>query len=202
MPYLEPEREENPFLGIRGIRFSLKHLQVMEDQIEAILRASKGRPFSLMFPMINIPEEMDHARAAWKRVYDRLLNEGCKIYPAIRLGIMIETPAAAICIDTFMDRVDFVSLGSNDLSQYLMAADREKAELDYLLSPWQPAVMRVMQHVIRVCNEHGKEVSICGEAGGEPEYMKYLIRSGLRNISVSKARVDIARLTISETVIE
>ena len=202
VPYLEPEREENPFLGIRGIRFSLKHLQVMEDQIEAILRASKGRPFSLMFPMINIPEEMDHARAAWKRVYDRLLNEGCKIYPAIRLGIMIETPAAAICIDTFMDRVDFVSLGSNDLSQYLMAADREKAELDYLLSPWQPAVMRVMQHVIRVCNEHGKEVSICGEAGGEPEYMKYLIRSGLRNISVSKARVDIARLTISETVIE
>ena len=114
----------------------------------------------------------------------------------------METPAAAICVDMFMEKVDFVSIGSNDLSQYLMAADRENEELDRLLIPWQPAVMRMMQHVIRVCNEHGIEASVCGEAGAEPEYMKYLIRNGLRIISVSKSRVDMARLAISETVIK
>ena len=138
----------------------------------------------------------------WKQVCKRVEDSGCEIYPHIPIGITMETPAAAICVDMFMEKVDFVSIGSNDLSQYLMAADRENEELDRLLIPWQPAVMRMMQHVIRVCNEHGIEASVCGEAGAEPEYMKYLIRNGLRIISVSKSRVDMARLAISETVIK
>ena len=202
IPYLDSGKEENPFLGVRGIRFTLKHRCMMETQMEALLRAAKGRKFSLMFPMVDIPEEVEQAKEIWKQVCKRVKESGCEIYPHIPIGITIETPAAAICVDMFMEKVDFVSIGSNDLSQYLMAADRENEELDRLLSPWQPAVMRMMQHVIRVCNEHGIEVSVCGEAGAEPEYMKYLIRNGLRIISVSKSRVDMARLAISETVIK
>ncbi len=202
IPYLDSGKEENPFLGVRGIRFTLKHRCMMETQMEALLRAAKGRKFSLMFPMVDIPEEVEQAKEVWKQVCKRVEESGCEIYPHIPIGITIETPASAICVDMFMEKVDFVSIGSNDLSQYLMAADRENEELDRLLSPWQPAVMRMMQHVIRVCNEHGIEVSVCGEAGAEPEYMKYLIRNGLRIISVSKSRVDMARLTISETVIK
>lgn len=202
VPYLDSGKEENPFLGVRGIRFTLKHRYMMETQMEALLRAAKGRKFSLMFPMVDIPEEVEQAKEIWKQVCKRVKESGCEIYPHIPIGITIETPAAAICVDMFMEKVDFVSIGSNDLSQYLMAADRENEELDRLLSPWQPAVMRMMQHVIRVCNEHGIEVSVCGEAGAEPEYMKYLIRNGLRIISVSKSRVDMARLAISETVIK
>ena len=202
VPYLDSGKEENPFLGVRGIRFTLKHKCMMETQMEALLRAAKGRKFSLMFPMVDIPEEVEQAKEIWKQVCKRVKESGCEIYPHIPIGITIETPAAAICVDMFMEKVDFVSIGSNDLSQYLMAADRENEELDRLLSPWQPAVMRMMQHVIRVCNEHGIEVSVCGEAGAEPEYMKYLIRNGLRIISVSKSRVDMARLAISETVIK
>ena len=202
VPYLDSGKEENPFLGVRGIRFTLKHRCMMETQMEALLRAAKGRKFSLMFPMVDIPEEVEQAKEIWKQVCKRVKESGCEIYPHIPIGITIETPAAAICVDMFMEKVDFVSIGSNDLSQYLMAADRENEELDRLLSPWQPAVMRMMQHVIRVCNEHDIEVSVCGEAGAEPEYMKYLIRNGLRIISVSKSRVDMARLAISETVIK
>ena len=202
VPYLDSVKEENPFLGVRGIRFTLKHRCMMETQMEALLRAAKGRKFSLMFPMVDIPEEVEQAKEVWKQVCKRVEESGCEIYPHIPIGITIETPAAAICVDMFMEKVDFVSIGSNDLSQYLMAADRESEELDRLLSPWQPAVMRMMQHVIRVCNEHDIEVSVCGEAGAEPEYMKYLIRNGLRIISVSKSRVDMARLAISETVIK
>ena len=202
VPYLDSVKEENPFLGVRGIRFTLKHRCMMETQMEALLRAAKGRKFSLMFPMVDIPEEVEQAKEVWKQVCKRVEESRCEIYPHIPIGITIETPAAAICVDMFMEKVDFVSIGSNDLSQYLMAADRENEELDRLLSPWQPAVMRMMQHVIRVCNEHDIEVSVCGEAGAEPEYMKYLIRNGLRIISVSKSRVDMARLAISETVIK
>ena len=201
VPYLAANKEENPFLGVRGIRLTLKKPEVLETQMEALLRAARGRAFSIMFPMVDTVEEVQQAREIWKRVCSRVKADGCEVHPDIQLGITIETPAAAICVDQFVKEIDFVSIGSNDLAQYLMAADRENVELDYLLSPWQPAVMRVIQHVIRVCNEYGVEVSVCGEAGGEPEYLKHLIRNGLRIVSVSRSRVDMTRLAISETMI-
>lgn len=202
VPYLDLGEEDNPFLGVRGIRFTLQHPDILETQMEALLLAAKGRPFSLMLPMVDTPKEVDQAREIWDQVCKKVKQNGCCVHPDIRIGITVETPASAICIDMFMDKVDFVSIGSNDLAQYMMAADRENVDVDYLLSPWQPAIMRAVTQVIQVCNEYGKDVSVCGEAGGEPEYMKYLIRNGLRSVSVSKSRVDIARLTISETVIE
>ena len=202
VPYLMQEHEDNPFLGVRGIRFTLKHPQILETQMEALLLASKGRPFSIMLPMVDTVEEVEQAKQIWQKVCKKVADEGVEVNPEIRIGITIETPAAAICVDTFVGKVDFVSIGSNDLAQYLMAADRESVELDHLLSPWQTAIMRMIQHVIWICNERGMEVSVCGEAGGEPEYLKYLIRNGLRSVSVSRSRVDMARLTISEAVAE
>lgn len=202
VPYLPQEQEENPFLGVRGIRFTLKHPEILETQMEALLLAAKGRPFSIMLPMVDIAQEVEQARGIWQRACKKVEGSGVAVSPDIRIGVTIETPAAAICVDTFVGKADFVSIGSNDLAQYVMAADRESVELDHLLSPWQTAIMRMIQHVIWICNERGMEVSVCGEAGGEPEYLKYLIRNGLRRVSVSRSRVDIARLTISEAVAE
>ena len=202
VPYLPQEQEENPFLGVRGIRFTLKHPEILEAQMEAMLLAAKGRPFSIMLPMVDTVQEVEQARAIWDKVCKKVSENGVAVNPDIRIGITIETPAAAICVDTFIGKADFVSIGSNDLAQYVMAADRESVELDHLLSPWQTAIMRMIQHVIWICNERGMEVSVCGEAGGEPEYLKYLIRNGLRRVSVSRSRVDMARLTISEATAE
>ena len=202
VPYLTQEQEENPFLGVRGIRFTLKHPEILEVQMEALLLAAKGRMFYIMLTMVDTVQEVEQARAIWDTVCKRVVEKGVAVNPDIRIGITIETPAAAICVDTFIGKADFVSIGSNDLAQYVMAADRESVELDHLLSPWQTAIMRMIQHVIWICNERGMEVSVCGEAGGEPEYLKYLIRNGLRRVSVSRSRVDIARLTISEATAE
>lgn len=202
VPYLKLGKEENPFLGVRGIRFTLKHPEILETQMEALLWASKGRPFSIMLPMVDTVEELEQAKEIWGKVCKKVAEAGGAISPDIRIGITIETPAAAICVDMFVGKADFVSIGSNDLAQYLMAADRESVELDHLLSPWQTAIMRMIQHVIWICNERGMKVSVCGEAGGEPEYLKYLIRNGLRSVSVSRSRVDMVRLVISEAVAE
>lgn len=200
--YLKLQKEENPFLGVRGIRFTLKHPEILETQMEALLWAAKGRTFSIMLPMVDTVEELEQAKEIWGRVCKKVAEAGGAISPDIRIGITIETPAAAICVDMFVGKADFVSIGSNDLAQYLMAADRESVELDHLLSPWQTAIMRMIQHVIWICNERGMKVSVCGEAGGEPEYLKYLIRNGLRSVSVSRSRVDMMRLVISEAVTE
>ena len=202
VPYLMQEQEDNPFLGVRGIRFTLKHPEILETQMEALLRAAKGRPFSIMLPMVDTVQEVEQAREIWDKVCKKVADSGVAINPNIPIGITIETPAAAICVDLFIGKADFVSIGSNDLAQYLMAADRENVELDHLLSPWQTAIMRMIQHVIWICNERGMEVSVCGEAGGETEYLKYLIRNGLRSVSVSRSRVDMTRLTISEATIQ
>ena len=202
VPYLKLQKEENPFLGVRGIRFTLKHPEILETQMEALLWAAKGRTFSIMLPMVDTVEELEQAKEIWGRVCKKVAEAGGVISPDIRIGITIETPAAAICVDMFVGKADFVSIGSNDLAQYLMAADRESVELDHLLSPWQTAIMRMIQHVIWICNERGMKVSVCGEAGGEPEYLKYLIRNGLRSASVSRSIVDIMRLVISEAVVE
>ena len=170
--------------------------------MEALLWAAKGRTFLIMLPMVDTVEELEQAKEIWGRVCKKVAEAGGAISPDIRIGITIETPAAAICVDMFVGKADFVSIGSNDLAQYLMAADRESVELDHLLSPWQTAIMRMIQHVIWICNERGMKVSVCGEAGGEPEYLKYLIRNGLRSVSVSRSRVDMMRLVISEAVTE
>lgn len=202
IPYLQEAEEDNPALGIRGIRFTLKYPELLESQMEALLRAANGRPFSLMFPMVDTVEEVQQARAIWAKVLDKLKKENHPVSDEIRIGIMVETPAAALCIDLFMDHVDFVSIGTNDLTQHIMAADRENVEMDHLLSPWQPAVSRVIRHIVEVCQAHGKKVSVCGESGADPEFLKQLVKMGVRSISVSRSRIDLVRIAISRMTVE
>ncbi len=198
IPYLELRKEDNPFLGCRGIRLCLKHKELLKTQLKALLLASGGRSFSIMFPMIDTVEEFQEAKQVFLSAKEEVLVGGSPVSGEIRLGIMIETPAAAICMDLFAKEVDFVSIGSNDLIQYTMAADRGNPQVSGLLSPFQPGVRRLICHVIRVCNEYGVKVSVCGEAGSDPAFLELMIKAGLRYVSVSPALAEDIRLRITE----
>lgn len=197
--YLDLPKEENPFLGCRGVRLCLKERSLFEGQLEALVRASDGKSFSIMFPMVDVPEEFLEAKQLLEKVCDRLRKEGCAVSRDIKTGIMVETPAAAICIDQFMSVVDFVSIGTNDLTQYIMAADRGNASLNTLQTIYQPAVVRMICHVIQTCQKHNVKVSVCGEAGSDPKYLKLMIGMGLRYVSVSKSLVNQARYSVLQT---
>lgn len=198
IPYLDLPKEENPFLGCRGIRFCLKYKDLLKTQLTALLLAAEGRPFSIMFPMVDIVEEFREAKKIFLSAKEAVLREDKPVSDEIRLGVMIETPAAAICMDLFAEEVDFVSIGSNDLTQYTMAADRGNPNVSGLLSPFQPGVLRLVSHVIRTCNELGIKVSVCGEAGADPDFLELLIGAGLRYVSVSPALAEKTRLRITE----
>ena len=197
--YLELPQEENPFLGCRGLRLCLKHRDLLEEQLEALVRASEGKAFSIMFPMVDLPEEFLEAKQVLEEVCNKLQKEGCAISPDIKTGIMVETPAAAVCIDQFMKDVDFVSIGTNDLTQYMMAADRGNASLNTLQTVYQPAVVRMICHIIQTCRKHNVKVSVCGEAGSDPKFLKLMIGMGLRYVSVSKSLVNQIRYSILHT---
>ena len=197
--YLDLPKEDNPFLGCRGLRLCLQEKTLLEEQLEALIRASEGKSFSIMFPMIDLPEEYMEAKQILRTVCNRLQKEGCAINTDIKTGIMVETPAAAICIDQFMEEVDFVSIGTNDLTQYVMAADRGNASLNNLQTVYQPAVVRMISHIIQTCRSHNVKVSVCGEAGSDPKYLQLMIGMGLRYVSVSKSLVNQVRYSIMHT---
>lgn len=198
IPYLELPKEDNPFLGCRGIRLCLKYKELLKTQLKALLLAAGGRSFSIMFPMIDTVEEFQEAKQVFLSAREEVLAEGRPVSGEIRLGVMIETPAAAVCMDLFAKEVDFVSIGSNDLTQYTMAADRGNPQVSGLLSPFQPGVQRLICHVIRVCNDCGVKVSVCGEAGADPAFLELLIKAGLQYVSVSPSLAEAVRLRITE----
>lgn len=199
IPYLNLPREDNPFLGCRGLRLCLQERTLLEEQLEALVRAANGRSFSIMFPMVDLPEEFLEAKQILKTVCNRLLKEGYAVSSNIKTGIMVETPAAAICIDQFMEEVDFVSIGTNDLTQYIMAADRGNASLNTFQTFYQPAVVRMIFHIIQTCKKYNVKVSVCGEAGADVRFLKLMIGMGLRYISVSKSLVNQVRYCIVHT---
>jgi len=183
--------EANPFMGFRSIRLSFEHLDFFTTQLSAILRAAEeakrlGGQVRVMFPMITTLEEMRRVRGIVRRTIKQLRDRGheCSVPP---LGMMLEVPAAAIMIDHLLDAVDFVSIGSNDLVQYLMAADRDNPKVNHLCQPLAPAVLRVLQQVITSCDEAGTPVSLCGEMAGQPRSFVLLLGMGLRRFSMSPA---------------
>jgi len=199
IPYLDLPKEDNPFLGCRGIRLCLAHEDLFRTQIRALLRASKGRPFSVMFPMINTAEEYRSARAIWDDESRRCRREGLDISDEIRIGVMIETPSAVLMADELAAAVDFASIGTNDLTQYILAADRGNTGTGVEQTPFAPAVERAIAHVIRTFREAGVKLSVCGEAGSDPEYLTLMIRMGLRYVSVNRAAADRIRYCITQT---
>ncbi len=175
--------EPNPALGLRGVRLSLSRPEVFETQLRAILRASGYGPLRILVPMVTNRDEMVAVARLLKRVRAQLQREGRAVADDIALGAMIEVPAAAMALETLIGVVDFVSVGTNDLVQYMLAADRGNDALGDLHTPMHPAVLRLLHDVIAVAKAHGKPVAICGEMAGDPVFAPVLLALGLEEFS-------------------
>ena len=189
VPCLGNQREANPFMGWRSIRLSSAHPEFFQTQLRAILRAGLFGEVSLLFPMISTLEEVQRLKRVVHRTRQTLQRQGIRFGENIPLGVMLEVPAAALCIDALLDEVDFVSIGSNDLIQYLMAADRDNPKVAHLCEPFSPALFRLLHQVIKACNERDKPVTLCGEMAGRPRCFLPLFGMGLRRFSMSPAFV-------------
>jgi phosphoenolpyruvate-protein phosphotransferase (PTS system enzyme I) len=191
IPYLGHAREANPFMGWRSIRLSFEHPEFFSTQIRAILRSAAKEPgvekrVRMMFPMITTLEEMRRVRSMVRKARQQLTAEG-KPFGPVRIGMMLEVPAAAVSIHNMLDEVNFISIGSNDLVQYLMAADRDNPKVSHLCQPLSPAVLQVLAGTIRACREAHKPVTLCGEMAGSPRAFVLLFGMGLRSFSMSPA---------------
>ena len=188
IPYLGHDHEANPFLGWRSIRLSFEHPEFFATQIRAVLRAAAGpqKNVRLMFPMITTLEEIRKVRSMVERASRDLAQQG-KPCGQVPIGLMLEVPAAAVMIESMIKVVDFVSIGSNDLVQYLMAADRDNPKVSHLCQPLSPAVLKVLADVIAACNKAGKPITLCGEMAGRPRAVVLLFGMGLRSLSMSPA---------------
>ncbi len=204
IPYLGHTREANPFMGWRSIRLSFEHPEFFSKQIRAILRAAVRKPgedsrVRIMFPMITTLEEMRRVRSMVRRAKRQLEAEG-KPYGPVRIGLMLEVPAAAVMIQSLLEEVDFISVGSNDLVQYLMAADRDNPKVSHLCQPLSPAVLRVLANLIKACRDARKSITVCGEMAGAPRAFVLLFGMGLRSFSMSPAFIPtIKELTLHLT---
>jgi phosphotransferase system enzyme I (PtsI) len=184
-------REANPFMGWRSIRLSFEHPEFFMTQIRAILRAAeyakrqRGR-VRILFPMITTLEELRRLRSIMRKAC-RQLAGARRPYAGVPIGMMLEVPAAALTIRDMLEACDFVSVGSNDLVQYLMAADRDNPKVSHLCQPLAPAVLRVLADAIRACNEAQKPITVCGEMAGQPRTFVLLLGMGLRSFSMSPA---------------
>jgi len=179
LPYVPMPAEENPFLGIRGIRLCLARPELLRTQIRAILRAAEFGPLRLMFPMVANVAEFSAARQIVEEVRAELKG------PAIELGIMIEIPAAAVLADIFAKEVDFFSIGTNDLTQYTLAMDRGHPQLSAQADGLHPAVLRLIDQTVRASHAAGKWTGVCGELGADPQAVPILVGLGVDELSVS-----------------
>jgi phosphoenolpyruvate-protein phosphotransferase len=206
VPYFGHQREANPFMGWRSIRLSSAYPEFFQTQLRAILRAGRFGKVSLLFPMISTLEEVQRLHRVVRRTKLALLRAGVPFGEDSPFGVMLEVPAAALCIDSILDVVDFVSIGSNDLIQYLMAADRDNPKVAHLCEPFSPALYRLLNQIIKTCNEHGKPVTLCGEMAGRPRCFLPLFGMGLRRLSMSPAFVpslkEILRRTTQAAALE
>jgi len=187
--YLGRHHEGNPFMGWRSIRLSLDHPKFFESQIRAILRASAHGKVRMLFPMITTIEELRKVNRIVDQARRNLRREGLPHGPDVKTGVMIEVPAAALCIDALLQETDFVSIGSNDLIQYLVAADRDNARVATLCDPLSPAVLRTLRMILDACRRTGTPVTLCGEMAGQPRSVLVLLGLGLRRLSMSPAFV-------------
>jgi phosphotransferase system enzyme I (PtsI) len=183
------EPEKNPFLGLRSIRYSLQHLEIFRPQLRAIVRASARGDVRIMFPLISRIMELRQAKYVLNMVIEELEEEGYDFAPKIPVGLMIETPAAAICAWELAQEADFLSIGTNDLVQYTLAVDRTNERVAQLYTPADPSIIRLLRGVIADAAKAGKPVSLCGEMGGDPLFTILLVGLGLRTLSMAAGNV-------------
>lgn len=196
IPYLNTGEEMNPFLGWRAIRICLSDTDLFITQLRAILRASAHGNVKIMFPMIATMKEWRRAKALVAQVQEQLDREGIPYGSNLEIGIMVEVPSTAVLAEVFAREVDFFSIGTNDLTQYMLAADRMNARLEDLYSTFDPAVLRMIHQVIKAGNAAGKWVGMCGEAAGDLKMIPLLIAMGLKEFSMAPGSILKARRLI------
>lgn len=189
LPYLDLPEEMNPFLGYRAIRVCLDCQEMFRTQLRALLRASVYGQLRIMFPMIATLQEFRQAKAILEEEREKLIAEGVEVAEGIQVGIMIEIPAAAVLADQFAKEVDFFSIGTNDLIQYTMAADRMNEKVSYLYQPYNPSILRLIKHVIDSAHAEGKWAGMCGEMAGDQTAVPLLVGLGLDEFSMSATSI-------------
>ncbi|MDB4866427.1 MAG: ptsP [Cohnella sp.] len=197
LPYLDLPKESNPFLGQRALRLCLERPELFRTQLRALLRASRFGNMKIMFPMIAVLEELLEAKRILEEEKRKLVAEGQTVAERIEVGMMIEVPAAAVSADLFAKEVDFFSIGTNDLIQYMMAADRMNETVSYLYQPCHPSILRMIRMVIVAGRQQGKWVGMCGEMAGDETAIPLLLGLGLHEFSMSAGSILPARELIS-----
>ena len=196
LPYLDLPDEMNPFLGYRAIRLCLDQPEIFRPQLRALLRASVYGKLNIMFPMVATIQEFRDAKAILLEEKENLTNEGVDVSDDIEIGIMVEIPSTAALADVFAKEVDFFSIGTNDLIQYTMAADRMSERVSYLYQPYNPAILRLVKQVIEASHKENKWTGMCGEMAGDETAIPILLGLGLDEFSMSASSVLKARRQI------
>ena len=196
LSYYDYGKEQNPFLGMRSIRFSLKHKDVFLQQVRAILRAGVGADLKIMFPMISSLDEFLDAKAIVLECIKDLSLEGIACHKKPKIGLMIELPAVLEIIDDLAQEADFFSIGTNDFVQYMLAVDRTNEKVAEFYLPHHPSILRSLKKVIVAADGHGKEVSICGDMAHDERYIFYLLGIGLRRFSLDSSYIPSIRTVI------
>jgi phosphotransferase system enzyme I (PtsP) len=204
LSYYNNEKEENPFLGLRSIRFSLQHKEIFSQQIRAILRAGHGHAVRIMFPMISSLDEFRQAKEVVDDCKKELAAENATFHKHPQLGVMIELPAVLEILDELAAEADFFSVGTNDLIQYILAVDRTNEKVADWYVPHHPAVLRALNKVADAANRYRKQVCICGDMAHDPKYLAFFIGIGVRHLSLDPRYLPqihqrLVRLELGET---
>ncbi len=196
--YLGLEAEENPALGLRGLRICLTNAEIFRPQLRAIYRASAYGNLHMMFPMVASVWELKAAKALCAKVRKELEDEG---YPTkdVPIGVMVETPAAAVLANELAKEAAFFSVGTNDLTQYTLAVDRQNAKLGEFYDPYHPALLALMAHIAKAANDNGIWAGICGELGADPKLQEKFIEMGYTELSMAAGRILESRKLVCES---
>lgn len=197
LPYLNVSNEENPFLGVRGVRLLLKNRDLLRTQLRALIRASFYGNLGIMIPMVTIPEDVIEVRKIIREIEEELEKEGIKV-GNFKVGIMVEVPSVVFNLDDFIPHIDFVSIGTNDLTQYMFAADRNNQEVSEYYRDEDKVIINAIQLVVNKMLKVGKPVAVCGEIAGKVHMIEKLLDIGLKEFSVAPAKVPRVKKRIYE----
>jgi len=199
LPFLDQPAEANPFLGLRGLRLGLARPELLEEQLRAILRVAVDHPVRVMFPMVATLEELDAARASLGRAREQLSGRGVALPERLEVGIMVEVPSAALLADRLAPRVDFLSIGTNDLTQYVLAAERGNERVAGIADPLHPAVLELIGRAADAAGRAGRWAGVCGELAGDPLATPVLLGLGVRELSMSAPAIPHVKEAVRRT---